>query len=335
MATIRKRGLRYQAIIRRNEHAPIARTFANRADAQQWARGIEREMDLGTFRSNQGMSADILLRELLARYVSEITPRKKGHVQEAYRINRLMLSDLAARNLMDLSPSDLARFRDERLKSGTEAARYDLVLIQGVINTAMREWGLDLQQNPVTRVTKPKPVRARERRLTDSELTSIVERAHGRCGGVLLPTILLAIQTGMRRSELLSMTWANVALAMGTVTLADTKNGKPRTVPLTSEAIQILSDLPRDTSNVLPISANALALGWKRLVRTCGIVDLRFHDLRHEAISRFFEMGLNVPEVALISGHKTPSQLFRYTNLKADLVGEKLRRPSVPAPKAA
>ncbi len=292
-------------------------------------------MDLGTFRSNQGMSADILLRELLARYVSEITPRKKGHVQEAYRINRLMLSDLAARNLKDLSPSDLARFRDERLKSGTEAARYDLVLIQGVINTAMREWGLDLQQNPVTRVTKPKPVRARERRLTDSELTSIVERAHGRCGGVLLPTILLAIQTGMRRSELLSMTWANVALAMGTVTLADTKNGKPRTVPLTSEAIQILSDLPRDTSNVLPISANALALGWKRLVRTCGIVDLRFHDLRHEAISRFFEMGLNVPEVALISGHKTPSQLFRYTNLKADLVVEKLRRSTVPAPRAA
>ncbi|EDP63801.1 probable site-specific integrase/recombinase [alpha proteobacterium BAL199] len=335
MATIRKRGLRYQAMIRRNEHAPISRTFANRADAQLWARGIEREMDLGTFRTNDGVPADISLKELLARYVSEVTPRKKGHVQEAYRISRLMLSDLAARNLKDLSPAHLARFRDERLKSGTEAARYDLVLIQGVINTAMREWGLDLQQNPVTRVTKPKPVRARERRLTDSELTSIVERAHGRCGGVLLPTILLAIETGMRRSELLSMTWANVALSAGAVTLPDSKNGKPRSVPLTNEAIQILGDLPREADAVLPISANALALGWKRLMRTCAIADLRFHDLRHEAISRFFEMGLNVPEVALISGHRTPSQLFRYTNLKADLVGEKLRRVPVAMPQAA
>ena len=85
MATIRKRGLRYQAIIRRTEHAPISRTFANRADAQQWARGIEREMDLGVFRTNQGMPADILLKDLLARYVSEITPHKKGRVQEEYR----------------------------------------------------------------------------------------------------------------------------------------------------------------------------------------------------------------------------------------------------------
>ena len=237
--------------------------------------------------------------------------------------------------LKDLSPREIARFRDARLKSGTEAARYDLVLIQGAINTAMREWGLDLPLNPVTRVTKPKPVRARERRLTEAEVATIAKNARGRCGGLLLPAIQLAVQTGMRRSELLSMTWANVYLTGGTVTLPDSKNGQSRTVPLTTEAIQILSELPRDTGHVLSISANALALGWKRLVLACGITDLRFHDLRHEAISRFFEMGLNVPEVALISGHRTPSQLFRYTNLKPDLVGEKLRRSSVPAPKAA
>ena len=140
------------------------------------------------------------------------------------------------------------------MKSGTEAARYDLVLIQGAINTAMREWGLDLPLNQVTRVTKPKPVRARERRLTEAEVATIAKNARGRCGGLLLPAIQLAVQTGMRRSELLSMTWANVDLTGGTVTLPDSKNGQSRTVPLTTEAIQILSELPRDTGHVLSIS---------------------------------------------------------------------------------
>ena len=66
-------------------------------------------------------------------------------------------------------------------------------------------------------------------------------------------------------------------------------------------------------------------MDWERLKKRVGVVDLRFHDLRHEAISRFFEMGLSVPEVALISGHKDPRMLFRYTHLRAEDVAKKLR----------
>ena len=65
------------------------------------------------------------------------------------------------------------------------------------------------------------------------------------------------------------------------------------------------------------MSANAVRLAWERLKNKGNIKDLHFHDLRHEAISRFFEKGLSIPEVALISGHKDVRMLFRYTHLKA------------------
>ncbi len=325
MATIRKRSARYQAIIRRKNLSPVSRTFATRSDAQQWARRIEREMDMGTYRPEQGVSVETTLQDLLHRYLHEVTPTKKGAIQEGYRIRRLLNDPLANNRVDELTAQAIASYRDARLSDGTEAARYDMTILQVVINVAMREWGLELDQNPVSRVQKPKPVKARERRIRTDELQTLLRLSEYRCGGWLRPTILLAIETGMRRSELLSLRWADTDLDAGLCRLHDTKNGRPRAVPLSSEAIDVLAGLPRGGERVLPLSVNALALGWKRLIGTSGIKDLRFHDLRHEAISRLFERGLNVPEVALISGHRTPSQLFRYTNLKAEAVAAKLR----------
>jgi integrase len=74
-----------------------------------------------------------------------------------------------------------------------------------------------------------------------------------------------------------------------------------------------------------PISANAFRLAWERVKRRAGVEDFRFHDLRHEAISRFFEIGLSVPEVALISGHRDPRMLFRYTHLRPETIARKLQ----------
>jgi integrase len=75
---------------------------------------------------------------------------------------------------------------------------------------------------------------------------------------------------------------------------------------------------------LLPVSENSVRLGWQRLVRRAQVKDLRFHDLRHEAISAFFERGLSVPEVALISGHRDARMLFRYTHPIAEKVAAKL-----------
>ena len=107
------------------------------------------------------------------------------------------------------------------------------------------------------------------------------------------------------------------------------KNGESRTIPLSGGALQLLRDLGNDrkeTENVFPITKTSAKLAWQRLIKRCGIKDFHFHDLRHEAISRFFEKGLSVAEVALISGHKDFRMLFRYTHLKAEDIALKLMK---------
>ncbi len=132
----------------------------------------------------------------------------------------------------------------------------------------------------------------------------------------------------MRRGEIVSAQWADVDLENRTLHIPITKNGHARTIPLTPAAVIILNTLPRQSECIFPMSGNAVRLAWERLKRREGITDLRFHDLRHEAVSRFFEMGLTVPEVALISGHRDARMLFRYTHLRAEDVGKKLRDAS-------
>ena len=105
-----------------------------------------------------------------------------------------------------------------------------------------------------------------------------------------------------------------------------TKNGSGRRVPLTDRAVQILTSLRREGGLVFPVTSKALQIAWRRLARRAGIEDLRFHDLRHEAISRLFERGLNVPEVAVMSGHRDPRMLFRYTHPRPEDIARKLAR---------
>ena len=101
--------------------------------------------------------------------------------------------------------------------------------------------------------------------------------------------------------------------------------GTPRVIPLSSKALTTLLGTPRGISErVYEVSPNAIRLAWERLRNRVGIENLHFHDLRHEAISRFFELGLSIPEVALISGHRDPRMLFRYTHLRAEDVAEKI-----------
>ena len=127
----------------------------------------------------------------------------------------------------------------------------------------------------------------------------------------------------MRRSEILKLKWHDINLETGFASLYDTKNGEDRKVPLTKRCIEVLNQLTRNHEYVFPISATCLNQAWRRAVKKAEIKDLRFHDLRHEAVSRFFEMGMSVPEVALISGHKDLTQLFRYTHLNPENVFKK------------
>lgn len=138
------------------------------------------------------------------------------------------------------------------------------------------------------------------------------------------PMALFALATGMRRGEILALNWDDIDKERRTATIRMSKNGDPRTVPLSSSALAALKLCQTASGRIFPLSANAFRLSWERTKRRAGLEDLRFHDLRHEAISRFFELGLNVPEVAMISGHKDPRMLFRYTHPKAEEVANKM-----------
>lgn len=157
----------------------------------------------------------------------------------------------------------------------------------------------------------------------DGELDRLLQVCNTLRNDWLHPGILMAIETGMRRGELLNVQWHDVDFKASTLTIPHTKNGHVRCIPLTPKAVTIISarrtDDSKPTDKVFPASANTFRLAWERCKRRVAksypaITDLRFHDLRHEAVSRFFEMGLSVPEVALISGHRDPRMLFRYTH---------------------
>ena len=204
--------------------------------------------------------------------------------------------------------------------------RRELAILQHCLEVAKNEWGVALQQNPVSKIKKPAQGNARERRATVEELERL-RVALAKCrNGLLSNIVMFAIHTGMRRGEILSIRWSDINFDASTVHLADTKNGEPRTVPLSSLAISALptTDDRVTDERVFPLSPNAVRLAWDRLIKRAGISNLRFHDLRHEAISRFFELGLSIPEVALISGHRDFKTLFRYTHLRPADVAKKL-----------
>jgi integrase len=264
--------------------------------------------------------------DLLRRYRETVTPTKRGAKPEQYRIRTILAHGIAGLTLNKLSPAAVAQYRDDRLKlvkSGT--VRRELAIVQHCFEVAKREWGLPIFTNPVQQIAMPEAQRSRERRLEDGE-SNLLASAAQNSAWYLLPLIALAIETGMRRGELLSIRWKDVDMTAPIIRILKTKNGHPRTIPLTPKAVEILASLEKKDDRVFPVTPNAVRLAWERLRKRAGLQDLRLHDLRHEAVSRFFEHGLTVPEVALISGHRDPRMLSRYTHLRPEKVAEKLAR---------
>lgn len=316
MGNIRKRHGKFQAQVRREGVTPIYKTFTNKKDAIVWTRGIEARIDAGE--TNISAPKVISLAHLLRRYSLEVTPTKKGCDPEQRRLSRLLRDPIAATPLAKLTSTKLAEFRDRRVNDGIRAAQYDLILVKHCIKIARLEWDVKMPDNPVDAIRIPNGVKRRERRLENGEYDTLMQAAQTCKNTLLWPIIDFAIETGMRRSEILRLSWKNLSTAERIAYINDTKNGSKREIPLTSKAIEVIAKLPAQKEIVFPTSDYAVRHAWDRLVVRAGIEDLRFHDLRHEAISRFFEAGLSVPEVALISGHKDFRMLARYTHLRVE-----------------
>jgi integrase len=323
MATIRLRKGKYQVQIRKGSYPPQSKTFNTKQEAATWAREAEAHLYQGV--NELVLDKSLILENLITRYREQITPQKKGRDQETRRLNLLIRDPISKTKLVEMSPALFARFRDRRLKDGIRTCHYDLVLLRHILKVAKFEWGISLQENPLDFVRNPPTSKPRDRTLAPEEYKSLKAALAGTRSVYLEPLMDLAIQTGMRRGELLKIKWQDLDLEERTLQLYDTKNGEDRKVPLTTTAASILTEWSSSSKRIFPITSVAVRQSWDRLVKRAGISNLHFHDLRHEAISRFLEMGLSVPEVALISGHKDPRMLFRYTHLRAEDVVRKLK----------
>jgi integrase len=141
-----------------------------------------------------------------------------------------------------------------------------------------------------------------DRRLRPGEFERLMKAAAAYRNPTITSIIQLAIATGMRRGEILSIEQKHINFSKRTLVIPLSKNGHSRTIPLSLEAIAALSARHPSGERLFSIKGDALRLAWNRIVRRATIKDLRFHDLRHEAISRFFELGLTIPEVASRAG---------------------------------
>jgi integrase len=274
-------------------------------------------MDRGVW-FNRAEAEATTLKTAFERYLNEITPSKKGAKQERNRIKAWQRHPLAVKTLASIRGSDIAAYRDQRLKADVSPTTVtnDLIVLSHLFTIAKKEWGMEGLVNPVSLIRRPKLPRRRDRRLLPGEEERLLAAARY----PMREMLILAIDTAMRAGELLSLRWENVDLKARTAKLLDTKNGEERMVPLTIRAVQVLSSMPRRIDGfVLPQMGNDhVSHRFQAVCRRAGIKGLRPHDLRHEATSRLFEKGWDIMSVAAVTGHKTLAMLKRYTHLRAE-----------------
>lgn len=325
MATITKRAKGWFVQIRRKGYEPEYKTLPTKEAAEKWAREREGRIDRGEEPLDRRQLKGITLGDLIRRYIDEVTPKKRSADSERARLSKMLGAPMCDIALLDLKSAPIAAYRDIRakqVKPGTIAR--ELGLLHTIIEVARLDWGVSIPHNVVAQVRRLPVRNARDRRLRPGELQRLNEALKETRNSLIRPAILFAIQTALRRGELLNLTWANINVDTRLAHIPETKTGHPRTIPLTGEAVAILEALPVTEERVFPITAMALRLAWNRVRERAGMSDLRFHDLRHEAISRFAEKGLTMAELAVISGHRDPRMLMRYTHLRPADLAKKL-----------
>jgi integrase len=326
MASIQKRrsrqGPRYRVQVRLRGGYQSA-TFPSRAQARRWATRTEHaRYEQQHFPTPE--SASHTLRELLERYDREVLPGKRPHTQ-ATQAHHLAwwTQQLGHLRLDQLTPERLAAAR-ERLRPGRQAGTVNqyLATLSHALNTAVLEWGW-LEASPLRRVRRLREPRGRVRWLDEAERQRLLTACAASANRLLLPVVILALSTGARKQELLSLTWRDVDLRRERLLLHQTKTGERRSVPLTERALaemQALAKVRRiDTALVFPRRDGRVPIdlryAWQQALRQAGLQDFRFHDLRHCCASYLAMHGASLVEIAEVLGHKTLQMVKRYAHL--------------------
>ncbi|WJJ94228.1 site-specific integrase [Neopusillimonas aromaticivorans] len=338
----------WKAVIRKTGWPTSSKTFRTKRDAEDWARRTEDEMVRGVY-IQRAPGERTTLESALTRYLREVTPTKRESTRIAeYKKAQPLLKHLGKYSLAALSADIVAQYRDMRLagdpdengkpvQRSNNTVRLELALLSHLFTIAIKEWGLGLPFNPVSQIRRPAPGAGRNRRLTPAENKRLLAAVDAYSNPMFSWIVRIALETGMRLSEISGLRISQVDLTKRVVKLDMTKNSSQRTVPLTkaaTAAFQAALDnptRPHETDLVFfgEPGRNGMRRpylfdkAWTDAKKTAGLTDFRFHDLRHEAVSRLVEAGLSDQEVAAISGHKSMQMLKRYTHLRAeDLVGK-------------
>ena len=330
----------WKALIRKNGWPTTSKTFRTKRDASDWSRRVEDEMVRGVY-IQRTASERMTLEQALKRYLAEVSPTKAPKTaQSEIGSAKKLIEKLGSYSLAALSAEVISEYRDKRLAERTRrktpvsnnTVRLELALLSHLFNTAIREWGVGLSGNPLLNIRKPSPGAGRDRRLSASEEARLYAAVDAHTNPFLGWIVRIAVETGMRSSEITGLRRNQVDIARRIVRLDDTKNGSSRLVPLSREATTVFRkalDHP-----IRPLDTDLIFFGepgrdgkrrpyvfskrWRALRAELGMSDLRFHDLRHEAVSRFVEAGLSDMQVSAISGHKSMQMLRRYTHLRAE-----------------
>jgi len=327
MASIRNRNGKWQARITRKGHQAVAKSFSNKQDAEKWARQLESEMDKGCY-TNLVLAERTLFCEVIERYIREVTLKTRSMREDTYRLKALARHPIAKQSMVNLTPMKVGEYRDERLKLVSAGAVIrELSYFSSIINHARREWAINIV-NPIPMVKKPPSPQGRNRILTNEELSRLYAALTPRVKNAnhwILPLTKFALETAMRRGEIIGLRWEHIDLQKRTAFVPITKNGQSRLVPLTVLALETLAKLPRSIDGrVFPVNGPMLSAAIERARIKADLKDWHFHDLRHMAITRLAEKLPNLIELSAVSGHKSLAMLKRYYHPNAEQLARKI-----------
>lgn len=306
MATFEKVGKRWKAIIRKKGFPKKTKTFDTKREASVWA--FEYEQNLKAH-SDDDILKDLTFATLIKRYLAEVSIKKKSAEKEKMVLSRFLreFPEFANKPAADIAPLDIAKWRDERLKTVKEATvARDWSRLSAVFSHSIKSWGLPLRENPFSLVTKPRDSKSRNQRITNNDIADFMKAFDFGEEKTVKTTkhktawcFLFAIETGMRAGEILKLKNENINGRIAT--LLDTKNGEDRKVPLSMKAIELIEFLP----NGFPVEISSGVLDATfRKHRPPHLRHINFHDTRHEALSRLAKKIQNPMDLAKISGHK-------------------------------
>jgi len=310
----------------RRQSGHESRSFAKKADAEQWARTVEHSLDRGESLPDSEARRRTLS-DAIDKYLKDVLPEaaRNKNAPKQKKLLEWWRGELGSRRLSAITPAVVVEARDRlaakqsrlgKQLAGATVNRH-LAALSALFKAAIKEFHWT-KTNPVTSVSKRKEAKGRERFLSEPERRALLDACDASPCSALGPIVRLALATGGRRGELLSLQWANVDLERRTLRFLDTKNSESRTVPLAPTAVATLrawrsGRVPAGV--VFPFKVSALEDAWHVARDAAGLGDVRFHDLRHTAASYLAMSGASLMDIAAVLGHRTLSMVKRYSHL--------------------